>query len=396
MTGSCHLTLADHRAAETPRGSFAKFPKPFLEYPLAGGGGFPPKSSACETLPGEPPARASPPLLPQPRCFPHLPPEVVTPFLLPGSSPDGGRAGGLGGRQITGGASQMRGLEMCLTQQLSSPPGFSPPLCRQMSFAELCQRRVADGCSPAREKPPPKLILKGRAQGWEERDRLWRRSPMRMQGLRQAAPLTAREMQTGGWQHVSPARCDAAWCGAGANGRPCVAARGHRPTPTSLRLLLEQLTRGIAGTRSSLTLPHCSRQKTEMRFGLAAALLRCQCCNRTPNISVSATPWPFTTQNPALGKEQPFPCEVLIIPVQSVPGFCRLRQPSWQRAGEPVQILQQRHGATSNSAANDSPAAKQFRENWPLVPATNCPAGPHHFLHVHLPFAIIHCFHFYD
>lgn len=49
------------------------------------------------------PARESPPLLPQPQCFPHLPPKEVTPFLLPGLSPDGGRAGGLGGRQIIGG-----------------------------------------------------------------------------------------------------------------------------------------------------------------------------------------------------------------------------------------------------------------------------------------------------
>lgn len=27
------ILLADHRAAEVPRGSFAKFPKPFVEYP---------------------------------------------------------------------------------------------------------------------------------------------------------------------------------------------------------------------------------------------------------------------------------------------------------------------------------------------------------------------------
>ena len=41
---------------------------------------------------------------------------------------------------------------MCLIHQLSSMQGFSPPVCRQMGFAEQWQRRVADSCSPAREQ----------------------------------------------------------------------------------------------------------------------------------------------------------------------------------------------------------------------------------------------------
>lgn len=90
------------------------FQSPSWNILLAGGGEFPPtpKLGLCRLagiatgMPWWPvvtPARESPPLLPQPQCFPHLLPEVVTPFLLSGLSPDGGRAGGLGGRHITGG-----------------------------------------------------------------------------------------------------------------------------------------------------------------------------------------------------------------------------------------------------------------------------------------------------